>query len=119
MSKNSFFINASKRALFSLKVSAGYDELVRNFFGKVYDPLQHNFKISLQKGVIADNSKIAKVISIFKARRKDEKLCFPVSPKCSKKPCISIVRIYAKKKIFTIGNLVFAKIILQIMLSCN
>ena len=70
-----FFVNASERALFSLKVSAGYDDIsfdfVRNFFGKVYDPLQHNFKISLQKGAIADNSKITEVISVFNAIKRD------------------------------------------------
>ena len=56
MDSNPLSINELRDAFFSLKTnkSPGYDEIVKNCFVELYDPLKFIFEISLEKGIFID-----------------------------------------------------------------
>ena len=56
MDSNPLSINELKGAFYSLKTnkSPGYDEIVKNCFVELYDPLKFIFEISLEKGIFPD-----------------------------------------------------------------
>ena len=56
MDSNPLSINELKDAFFFLKTnqSPGYDEIVKNCFVELYDPLKFIFEISLEKEIFPD-----------------------------------------------------------------
>ena len=56
MDSNPLSINELRDAFFSLKTSKspGYDEIVKNCFVELYDPLKFIFEISLEKEIFPD-----------------------------------------------------------------
>ena len=65
--------NELKDAFFSLKInkSSGVDDvssnIIKKYFGVLCEPLIYLFQLSLEKGVVPDDLKIAKVTLIYKA----------------------------------------------------
>ena len=71
-------MNELKDAFFSLKInkSLGYDDIsfnvVKKCFSSLCEPLKYLFNLSIEKGILPDDLKIAKVTPIYKADDKSD-----------------------------------------------
>ena len=71
-------MNELKDAFFSLKInkSPGYDDIsfnvVKKCFSSLCEPLKYLFNLSIEKGILPDDLKIAKVTPIYKAEDKSD-----------------------------------------------